>query len=210
MNAAASAVGIDGKTVDHPPEERARADMYALIAALFYGPPSPQLLAMLAAAPQLTGAGDASLPAAWERLQRAAANANAEALREQYDACFITIGEAPVMLYGSHYLTGYLHEKPLAELRAALAEMGLARRADAREPEDHISAVADVMRHLILSGEGGGDAARDFFDRFIRPWYGRFADQVEQSTESDFYRALGGFTRAFLDVERDSLELETA
>jgi TorA maturation chaperone TorD len=208
MNTTASPVEIDRASEDDLPEERARADMYALIAALFYGPPSPNLLAMLAAAPGLAGEGDASLPAAWVRLQRAAANANAEALREEYDAYFITIGEAPVMLYGSHYLTGYLHEKPLAELRTALAEMGLARKEDAREPEDHISAVADVMRHLILSGEGGGDAERDFFHRFIQPWYGRLADRVEQSAESDFYQALGGFTRAFLDVERESFDLE--
>ncbi len=209
MNVAASPVEIDRPPAEHPPEERARADMYALIAALFYGPPSPQLLGMLAEAPSLVGEGDASLPAAWERLQRAAANADAEALREEYDACFISIGEAPVMLYGSHYLAGYLHEKPLGELRAALARMGLARREDAREPEDHVSAVADVMRHLILNGAGDG-AERDFFERFIGPWYGRFAERVEQGTESEFYRALGNFTRAFLDVERDSFDLEAA
>jgi TorA maturation chaperone TorD len=210
MNAAATSVAIDRVPAERPPEERARADMYALIAALFYGPPSPQLLAMLAGAPALAGAGDASLPAAWARLQRAAANADAEALREEYDACFISIGEAPVMLFGSYYLTGYLHEKPLAELRATLARMGLARKEDAREPEDHISAVADVMRHLILSGDGAGNAERDFFDRFIRPWYGRLAERVEETSKSDFYQALGGFTRAFLDVERESFDIETA
>lgn len=207
MNAAASPVAIDHPAAEPPPEERARADMYALIAALFYAPPGPQLLAMLAAAPALAGAGDARLPAAWQRLQRAAAGADAGMLRAEYDAIFVSIGAAPVMLYGSHYLTGHLHEKPLAELRAALAQMGLARREDAREPEDHIAAVADVMRHLILNG-AGSRAEREFFDRFIRPWYGRFAARVEQGAEHAFYRALGDFTRAFLDVERESFDLE--
>ncbi|MCU0973750.1 MAG: molecular chaperone TorD family protein [Burkholderiales bacterium] len=210
MNASATSIELDRSAADPAPEDRARADMYALIAALFYGPPSAQLLAMLAAAPALTGEGSARLPAAWERLQRAAACANAEGLRQEYDACFISIGEAPVMLYGSHYLTGYLHEKPLADLRATLAQLGLARKDEAREPEDHIAAVADVMRHLILSGEGGCDAERDFFNRFLRPWYGRLAERVEQGTESEFYLALGGFTRAFLDVERESFDLEVA
>jgi TorA maturation chaperone TorD len=208
MNTAASPVEIDRALAEQLPEESARADMYALIAAMFYAPPSPQLLGMLAAAPGLAGEGDASLPAAWERLQRAAARADPEALRAEYDARFISIGEAPVMLYGSHYLTGYLHEKPLADLRETLARLGLARKDAAREPEDHISAVADVMRHLVLSGDGGYDAQRDFFDRFIRPWYGALAERVQQGTELEFYRALGAFTRAFLDVERESFDLE--
>lgn len=207
MNTAASLIEIDPSAAEPLPEERARADLYGLIAALFYGPPGSELLALLAAAPDFGGEGDARLPATWSRLRRAAATADAERLREEYDARFVSIGEAPVMLYGSHYLTGYLHEKPLAELRAALAQMGLARKAEAREPEDHVSAVADVMRHLILNG-AGGDAERAFFDRFIRPWYGRFAERVEQGTEHEFYRALGDFTRAFLDVERDSFDLE--
>jgi TorA maturation chaperone TorD len=210
MNAASAPVEIERSMAEPSPEERARADMYALVAALFYGPPTPQLLAMLTAAPGLAGEGDTRLPAAWDRLQRAAAGANAETLRAEYDACFISIGEAPVMLYGSHYLTGHLHEKPLADLRATLAGLGLARKDAAREPEDHIAAVADVMRHLILSGESGCDAQRDFFDRFIRPWYGRLAARVEQGTDSEFYHALGGFTRTFLDVERDAFDLEAA
>lgn len=201
----AAPVAIDRSAAEPMPEERARADMYALIAALFYGPPTPELLALLVAAPGLAGEGVANLPAAWERLQRAAAGADAEVLREVYDATFVTIGEAPVMLYGSHYLTGRLHEKPLADLRATLARLGLTRKEAAREPEDHIAAVADVMRHLILSGS---EAQRDFFDRFVRPWYARFAARVEQGTESEFYRALGEFTRAFLDVERESFDFE--
>jgi TorA maturation chaperone TorD len=161
---------------------------------------------MLAAAPKLSGVGDAGLPAAWDRLQGAAVRADAEALRETYDTCFVTIGEAPVLLYGSHYLAGYLHEKPLAELRALLAEMGLARKAGRHEPEDHISALADAMRYLILSGAGSA-VQRELFERFIGPWYARLAERVGQATTDEFYQALGEFTRAFLDVESESFDL---
>jgi TorA maturation chaperone TorD len=208
MSAGASPVEIERGEAEHPPEEIARADMYALIAALFYGPAGTQLLAMLAAAPSLAGEGDAVLPEAWAELKRAAASSDADDLRAEYDRCFISIGEAPVLLYGSHYLTGYLHEKPLAEVRDALARLGLARTDGKNEPEDHISALSDVMRHLILSGEGGFEAQRDFFVRFIRPWYERLVDRVEEGVEGDFYKALGRFTRAFLDVESRSFDLE--
>ena len=166
------------------PEDAARADMYALIAALFYGSPSADLLDAIVAAPALAGQGDAALPPAWEDLKRAAASADPEALREEYDDTFISIGEAPVLLYGSHYLTGYLHEKPLADLRRMLARLGLGRKEEVREPEDHISAVCDVMRHLILGGEAGFEVQRDFFTRFIQPWYAKLADRLEDCTRA--------------------------
>jgi len=208
MSANVSPIGTETVAPTLAPEEMARADMYALIAALFYGPPSRDLLAAVASAPPLDGAADAPLPRAWDELRRAAAVADPEAVREEFDTCFVSIGEAPVLLYGSHYLTGYLHEKPLAELRRTLDRLGLSRNQDAREPEDHISAVADVMRHLILSG--AFESQRDFFTRFLGSWSAELADRMEQVPELVFYRAVGRFTRAFLEVEEDSFDLEPA
>jgi TorA maturation chaperone TorD len=210
MSASVSAIGIEPAPPALAPEELARGDLYALIATLFYGPPNRKLLAALAAASALGGETDAPLPRAWDDLRRAAAAADPEAVREEFDTCFISIGEAPVMLYASHHLTGYLHEKPLAELRTTLVRLGLGRNQDAREPEDHISAVADVMRHLILSGDGEFETQRDFFTRFIGSWYTELADRMEQVPELVFYRDVGRFTRAFLDVERESFDLESA
>jgi TorA maturation chaperone TorD len=208
MNQHTFPVEIELET-EHPPEDAARADMYALIAALFHEPPSQSLLGMLASAPPLAGDGSATLPKAWEDLQRTAVGASADALREEYDTHFVSIGEAPVLLYASHYLTGYLHERPLAELREALAQLGLARKDGTNEPEDHISAIADVMRFLITN-DAGFEAQRRFFDRFVRSWYGGLADRVEARVEADFYKALGRFTRAFLDVESGLFDLEIA
>lgn len=210
MSASPSPIGIEAAPAAMAPEELARADLYALIATLFYGPPNRNLLAALASASALAGDADAPLPRAWDDLRRAAAAADPDAVREEFDTCFISIGEAPVMLYASHYLTGYLHEKPLAELRTTLGTLGLGRNQDAREPEDHISAVADVMRHLILSGAGALETQRDFFTRFVGSWHARLADRMEQVPTLSFYREVGRFTRAFLDLERESFDLEPA
>jgi len=210
MSANVSPIIIETAAPTLAPEERARADMYALIAALFYGATSRELLDAVASAPALAGEPGAPLPRAWDDLRRAAAVTDPQAVREEFDTCFISIGEAPVLLYGSHYLTGYLHEKPLAELRGTLARLGLGRNQHVLEPEDHISAVADVMRHLILSGDGEFETQRDFFTRFIGSWYGKLADRMEQVPELVFYRDVGRFTRAFLDVERESFDLESA
>src|SRR6185437_2386851 len=39
--------------------------------------------------------------------------------------------------YGSFYLTGFLHERPLARLREDLARFGIDRAEGVAEPEDH-------------------------------------------------------------------------
>ena len=54
------------------PEDRARADLYALIATLFYAPPDAGLLQALAEADEIVGEDDSvALAEAWGALQRA-------------------------------------------------------------------------------------------------------------------------------------------
>ena len=86
----------------------------------------------------------------------------------EYDALFGGVGKPEVYLFGSHYLSGFLNEKPLARLRDDLAELGLARDEAMPETEDHIAYLCEVMRYLIA----GDDVAvanltrqREFFAR---------------------------------------------
>ena len=137
----------------HPvePQDRARADVYALIARLFYAAPDGALLDAISGSGDLDAAvAGAALPEAWGTLRRAAAEVSAEEASLEYDDTFIGVGKPEVMLFGSYYLSGFLHEKPLVRVRSDLAALGFARRAGVGEPEDHIAALADVMRQLIL------------------------------------------------------------
>jgi TorA maturation chaperone TorD len=135
-------------------EDRARADVYGLLANLFYCPPSEALLRDIAIAGIIDGDTHRSLLAGtWHALQQAARNAELGALRGEYDNAFITAGRPPVFLYGSVYQAGFLMDKPLAQLRDDLAKLGLARNLEVGEPEDHISALCDVMRFLIIGAE---------------------------------------------------------
>src|SRR4051812_6194476 len=130
-----------------PPEEAARAHFYALIATLFYAPPDERLLKTLADAGELDGA-DSPLAAAWRALSEAARHVSPARAREEYDSLFIGVGKAPVTLYACAYSIRFSNEVPLVELRAELALLGLARRGEANEPEDHIAGLCDVMRYL--------------------------------------------------------------
>src|SRR5579859_6927505 len=127
------------------PEEAARANFYALLARLFQAAPDQALLDSLAAEPDLEGAeGDLSL--AWRELAAAAAAADPEAIKLEFDTAFVGTGKAPVTLYACAYSIRYTNEAPLAQLRGELAALGLGRRAGGTGAEDHIAALCEVMR----------------------------------------------------------------
>ncbi|MBK6630436.1 MAG: molecular chaperone TorD family protein [Betaproteobacteria bacterium] len=199
----------------HPVDQQdaVRADFYGLLARLFYSAPDAELLDALAGSAELEAeAAGAGLPAAWRTLCRAAREASHEAVRSEYEQTFIGVGKAEVLLYGSFYLSGFLNEKPLAELRSDLAALGYARHRDANEPEDHIAGLADVMRQLILD-QGTAPADRDaaqrkFFDRHLQPWYGRLCEAIEAAPEAVFYRSAAGFARVFLELEQEFFRIE--
>jgi TorA maturation chaperone TorD len=195
------------------PEDRARADMYALLSCLFYAAPDEALLRALAGSAEMTSeAEDVALALAWHDLIAEAALADADAVREEYDGLFIGTGKADITLYGAAYLKGPRADKPLVALREDLAALGLARRETVGEPEDHFSALCDVMR-LLIAGDGepaaaGLDEQRDFFYAHLEPWFRQLADTIEASGRANFYRPAGRFMRAFLELETQSFEIE--
>jgi TorA maturation chaperone TorD len=194
------------------PEDTARAEVYALLGALFYQPASKELLRVIA-----TGSGICNdepvsdFCRAWRALQQAAGQADAEAVKEEFDAAFIGTGRQPVMLYGSFYVAGFLHEKPLAVLRDDLTKMGVARRGDRHESEDHVSALCDVMRFLIAGDADTPPAAldvqREFFRSHIEPWYAGLAAAITGANQTIFYKHVAHFMREFFAVENAAFDI---
>ena len=195
------------------PEDRARAEVYALLGSLFYAAPSKELLRAIATSKSLCN--DDSITAfcsAWRTLRGAAAHADAESVRDEFDTAFIGTGRQPVMLYGSFYITGFLHEKPLAHLREQLTKMGVARRGDRHESEDHISALCDVMRFLV-AGDGetppaGLDAQLHFFREHIAPWYAQLCAAISEAGQAHFYKYVANVLREFFIVENAAFDIE--
>jgi len=188
------------------PEEEARANLYGLLARLFCAPADAALLGALASAGPIE-ADEGGLAAAWRALGRAAAQADAERVREEYEAQFVGTGKAPVSLYASAYLIRYSSEMPLAELRGQLAAMGLARRNNVNEPEDHIAALCEVMRHLIAHQKKDLHAQRPFFERWIRPTAEPLCNAIEKTQGANFYRAVARLARSFFSVEQSAFEM---
>ncbi len=189
-----------------PPEEELRAQIYRLLAQLVGAPPNAAILAALA---QISS-DDSELGRAFRDLAGAAAAATAETAAREYHDLFIGVGRGELLPYASYYLTGFLHERPLAELRGALAALGIERAADAAEPEDHIAALCEVIAGLITGSFGPpAPLARQqaFFDTFIAPWAGRFFRDLETAPSARLYAPVGRIGRLFLGIEQTAFAI---
>jgi TorA maturation chaperone TorD len=184
--------------------DAARAQEYALLAALLVRAPDAALLAQLAAL-----RGDASpLGLAHAALGEAAAATTAERVAREYFDLFIGLGRGELLPYASYYLTGFLHERPLARLREDLAAIGIERSEGVAEPEDHAAILCEIMAGIV----GGGFPAaagtdRDLFTRHLAPWIGRFFSDLERAEAGELYRRVGTLGRVFIEIETEAFAL---
>ncbi len=191
-------------------EETARAELYGLLAALYYAAPAAELLENIRVAVTQAPAAGALLEASWSELVAASREQTADQIGREYDALFGGVGKPEVYLFGSHYLSGFLNEKPLAALRTDIAALGLARDEAMPETEDHVAYVCEVMRYLIA----GDDVAvanltrqREFFARHLQSWAPAMCESIARHPKARFYRSLADFTRVFLDVESQGFDM---
>jgi len=191
-------------------EETARAEVYGLLALLFYAAPATGVLEQLRVAATEAPAAGGFLEEPWRALVGAARDMSEESIRDEYDALFGGIGKPEVYLFGSHYLSGFLNEKPLAKLRTELGRLGLARDDTMPETEDHFAYLCEVMRYLIA----GDDVAvanltrqKEFFGAQVQPWAAQMCDAIDAHPKAKFYTAVAGFTRAFLSVEVQGFDM---
>ena len=212
-----AATGVDRKTLrpdlygetarmsgDIDETDAARAQEYALLSMLLTRAPDASLLkklAMLRADPSPLGLAHAGLA-------QAAAETTAERVEREFFDLFIGLGRGELLPYGSYYLTGFLHERPLARLRQDLVELGVERAEGVAEPEDHAAILCEVMAGLInRKFPAAQNADRDLFEKHLRPWIGRFFSDLEQAEGATFYRRVGRLGRAFVDIETEAFAL---
>ena len=188
-------------------EASLRAGTYSLLANLLARTPDQSTLDLITQIDQTPEEGaDTLLGAAWQMLAAAAQRARIGDLDDEYHALFIGLGRGELMPYGSWYMTGFLMEQPLAQLRGDLARLGFERREGVSEPEDHAAGLCDVMAILNTPGEVAAlDLQRDFFERHMLPWMPKFFRDMQQASSASFYRAVGQLGEQFLEVEKEFL-----
>ena len=185
------------------PEEELRAHLYRLVAFHLSAPLEDE---DVRAAAGLVG-NDTPLGRAVSRFANVAARSSPAALREEFQDLFIGVGRGLFVPYGSYYLTGFLHEKPLAKLRQDMERLGLARNAGVAEPEDHISSVLEMMAGLIDGAYGRPlplAEQKTFYATHVGSWAPFFFRDLEGCEASPFYAALGSVGRVFMEIEHDA------
>jgi TorA maturation chaperone TorD len=188
------------------PEEAARANLYGLIARLFYAAPDAHLISELLNSPGIEGEGE--LGAAWREMIEACRTAFPAVLESEHTELFVGTGKAPVTPYLSHYLRRNASENVLVALRQQLAAWGIARREGVPEYEDHISGVCETMRFVIAVQQRPFEDQKLFFERFLYRGATGFCDAVNASNQARFYQRVARFARAFLDVEKSAFEID--
>ena len=191
-------------------EETARAELYGLLAQLYYARPTPDTLAALRVAVTEAPAAGGFLQEPWQQLVGAARAQDDEAIAAEFDRLFGGVGKPEVFLYGSHYLSGFLNEKPLVRLRSDLAALGLARGEAMPETEDHVAYLCEVMRYLSAGDDvevANLTRQSTFFSCHVQPWFPRMCDAVMQHPKAGFYSRLAAFTQAFISVEAQGFDM---
>jgi len=191
-------------------EELARAELYGLLARLWLAPPDEALLRQFGHAVTQAPEAGALLEAPWQSLVGAMRQATPASAATEFSALFGGVGKPEVFLYGSYYLSGFLNERPLAQLRQDLAGLGLARDTSRMETEDHVAYGFEVMRYLIA----GDDIAvcnleqqRRFFRAHLQPWIDTMCAAVAAHPTAVLYRAVADMTHAFISVETQGFDL---
>src|ERR1700694_1198276 len=184
--------------------DQLRAAEYGLLSLLLGKAPDADTLSRVAALK-----GDASdLGMAHIELAAAAAAADDRSVSQEFFDLFIGVGRGDLLPYASYYMTGFLHERPLARVREDFDLLGIERAGISREPEDHIAILLEVMSGLAR-GEFEADLAEQalFFERHLKPWASRMFADLEMSASAKFYRAVGRVGRVFMELETEAFTL---
>lgn len=189
------------------PEDVLRAQVYRLLARFLSAPPAQSDLDAAAA---LEG-GETVLGRAISTFAHIAGRSQAARVADEYHELFIGLPRGELVPFGSYYLTGFLHEKPLAKLRQDMARLGIARNPAVRDPEDHIASLCEMMAGLIDGAFGAPLSPREqkrFFDTHIGCWAPYFFRDLQEARSSVLYSALGSVGGAFVDIEESAFSLD--
>lgn len=190
-------------------DDALRSQQWALLAAVLSASPSEEILQAIAG---LQG-DDTALGQAYEVLARAAGETSATEVEREFFELFVGVGRGELLPYASFYLTGFLNERPLADLRRDLSVMGVERAENRHEPEDHIASLSEIMAGLAdgtydpVSLGCGAAGEAGFFARHLEPWVAQFFDDLAVAPSARFYRAVAEVGRTFTDIEARAFEL---
>ena len=188
-------------------EDDLRAQLYEFLATLLRVEPTDAVVKQVA---NLSG-DDTPIGQASSTLAHLAKQMDGSAVRAEYVDLFIGVGRGELLPYCSYYLTGFLNEKPLANLRQDMAAIGIVRAEGVKDPEDHIASLCDMMAGLIRGQFSRSFTLAEqasFHKKHLAPWAELFFSDLESAKNAVFYAPVGTIGKAFMDIESKSFDME--
>jgi len=189
------------------PEDQVRANLYSLLGNLLLQIPNQTTLDQLAALEGEPG----DVGSAINVLSQIAKSMTPASVEREYNVLFIGVGRGEVLPYASYYLTGFLHEKPLADLRGKMRELGIQRKQGISEPEDHLGALCEMMAGMITGAFGQPmslQVQKEFFNAHIAPWAAHCFSDLEKAESAVLYAPVGSLGRLLMGIEQESFRIE--
>lgn len=197
---------VAAPVMDISEEDRMRADLYNYIGLMLSAPADQMLLEQTAA---LEG-DETPLGEAIQGLARVAKVSKPKAVEAEFNALFIGLGRGELLPYASYYLTGFLNEKPLANLRATMASFGMTRAADKFEPEDNIASLMEMMAGMIVGRFGRVatvEEQKQFFNAHVGTWATHYFTDLQAAKSSVLYASVGAVGSALMEIEREAFRM---
>ena len=188
-------------------EDDLRAKLYEFLATLLRVEPTDAVVQQVS---KLSG-DDTPIGQASATLAHLAKQMDGTAVRAEYVDLFIGVGRGELLPYCSYYLTGFLNEKPLANLRQDMAAIGIVRAEGVKDPEDHIASLCDMMAGLIRGQFSRSFTLAEqasFHKKHLAPWAELFFSDLESAKNAVFYAPVGTIGKAFMDIESKSFDME--
>ena len=185
-----------------------RTDCYVILASLLGQAPSETMIATLQDL-QWDEAVPGKLARALDRLRRAARLSTRSGIESEFNRLFVGMGCGEMVPYASWYRERKIQSSPLASLRGDLMRLGIVRRPESCEAEDHAGALCEVMALLSRETDGASPAVQgDFFRKNIASWLMRFFQDLRVAKNAEFYRTVASLGVCFLESESEYLNVE--
>jgi TorA maturation chaperone TorD len=188
------------------PYANIRLDSYVLLAAFLNRPPTDDLLDLVR-----NLRWDEDIPEkinmALNAVNQAGSRCPADTIADEFNRLFVGLGSGEMVPYGSWYLEKMIQSAPLASIRSDLMRLGIVRRAESFESEDHAGALCEVMALLIQAEDDISPVEQvHFFDNHIGSWMMDFFRDLESMKDAEFYQTVGAFGCFFLEAESEYLQ----
>lgn len=199
-----------------------RADIYRFLARIYGEEVDQEILALLVDK-KPAEIDNEEIGQGYEMLQRFVEGYRHETVLEDlgvdYAALFFGCGKKPVPPYASVYLSKQklMCQEQRNQVKEVYRKWGFAKRAEFKEPEDHIAVELEFMSYLCQRAAGAlkdrhvddairlFEAQKSFLIDQLKPWVHEFCDDVADSASLHFYGAIAKITKGFLSIEEENI-----